>query len=296
VDFPFKEITEFSEQVLSMTASPLDSPHVYGKQFFTLFLRDALRREGMNQSQKDTLKNLLKRPQDSLADDLHIRPITGTVGSSLFNTYALSTVLLTMEKTNDEAMEALEEAIDPTDPLRIRYEGGGKFESHRGSSARAVPLHLARYVNLPKNRDSIRKDLTSAIQNYGDHLPSLMAHLRRGGFHEGPDALAPYYLYATIPYQTAAIELLLQEGRQEGRQEEKPEEKMMLEDLREKTKAAILSLVREDGQFYVPEYFSSPGYVNPLFGLALIPLAKDCVKEDLENHDLLGILSGALPK
>lgn len=103
----------------------------------------------------------------------------------------------------------------------------------------------------------------------------------------GVDELAPYYLYSTIPYQTAAIELLLEE--------KKPEEKKLLEQMREETRRAILSLVREDGQFYGPEYESSPGYVNPLFGLALIPLAKDCATTPSDQNDLHGILVRNIP-
>ena len=282
--FPFEDLRNLATTVLKMTASPLDSPQVYGKQFFILFLRDVLKRGIKNNDQKQKIESLLKNMEDSLGKDLSVRHVEGT-GGSLFNTYALSTALLTLHENNKDAMALLQDAIHPDNPLSIKYGRDEEFPSPRASSARAVPVHLARYVRANKeDREHIRPQLISAIQNYVKHLPSLIAHLRRGEGepHMDPDRLAPYYLYATIPYQTAAIQMLIEEN--------KPEEKEMLEKLKKEPKDAILSLVREDGQFYVPEYEPSPGYVNPLFGLALIPLAEDCAKEDLESYNLHGIL------
>ncbi|MBI3016841.1 MAG: hypothetical protein HYY62_02430 [Deltaproteobacteria bacterium] len=166
-------------------------------------------------------------------------------------------------------------------PLNVQYSPQ-KYQpkgSHRGSAARAVPVHLSLYQaekEAPK-KEMHKKNLLAALKNYEKNLPSLMAHLRRDMTHMGADSLAPYYLYSSVPYATAATRLLLDKEVLTN------EEREELLHVQGELRTALLSLIEKEGLFEsqggeFQHYSSSVGYVNPLGGLALIPLAEECGK------------------
>ncbi|MBI4041660.1 MAG: HEAT repeat domain-containing protein [Deltaproteobacteria bacterium] len=266
-DFPFEDLKNLSTQILDSLVM-IDSPQVYGKEFYILFLRNVLRKK--TTLHRDELESLLKKAQDSLRRDLKARPLTAN-GNSAFNTFALSSALLTLDHVDNEAMQALNESIDPENPLRIKYQSNKNFESERGSAARAIVVHLTRYTKEPQKRETIRKDLIAALQNYVKVLPALIEHWLGGGVHLGQDRLASYYLPASIPHATQALDILLKENR--------PGEKEVLEKLKIKTKNSLVGLMDENGLFKAPrsqDDNASMGYGHPLFGLALIPLVEKC--------------------
>ena len=302
--FPFGDLQKFSNSILNLSGAPISSPQVYGKQFLLLMLFDLLRNQNqaMTPPQKIKLEKLLRKTEESLRNDLSYAPQmpTGVGGGSLFNTYAIATSMLADDLSIGK--EQLKQVIDPHNALRIAYDPSPlqPFESPRASAARAVPTYLALYQAEanPSEKETFRTHLRESLDNYLHYLPSLMSHLRRGSAyredaqklspHMGKDYIAPYYLFSTIPYVTAAAERLLQENR--------PNEREALLEIKKELKTAILSLVNDDGLFYTPEYASSPGYVNPLFGLSLIPLAEDCGVGDpahnvVDPKALLGILN-----
>ena len=273
----FRNLKNLSATILQTVGLPDSSPVVYSKQFFSLLLRDILKDPTLTAIQKNKLTGLLDKADRSLTSDIRVaraardQNLPGQRSNSLFNTYALATsILASKEKT--EGIPFLKEAINSDDPLRIAYSPSYEADRcRRASAARAVPVHLALYQSPLESlhKEEHRQNLLDSLSNYIHYLPSLMAHLQRSGTHRGDDAIAPYYIYSTIPYVTSATQLLLEENN--------PGERELLENMQLELKRAILSLTNENGLFYKPTLYSADAYVNPLFGLALIPLAQECV-------------------
>ena len=250
---------------------------VYAKQFFTLLFRDILvRKPNLPFGQREKINRLRMEMERHLKRDLdRARQYpSGLVGGSLFNTYAIATSMIALPNSQIDTNNIyfLKEAIDSRNPLNIAYDPQEPKRNERASAARAVPVHLALYLNAesPESAQTQKEILKRSLRNYIQNLPSMMVHLRRDKTHLPPDALAPYYLFSTIPYATAATRMLLENAT--------PEEKTELQSIQSELKSALMSLIQEDGTFYTPEYQASEYYVNPLFGLALIPLAEECVQ------------------
>ena len=118
-------------------------------------------------------------------------------------------------------------------------------------------------------------------------LVEIFSSIQGEGTHVGEDALAPYYSFSTVPYATSAVQVLLQDSTLDA------ETKKALEAVRDDLKISLLGQLKEDGLFETPgvsDYETAPTYVNPLKGLALIPLAESC-KENVKSSELLGVLN-----
>src|SRR3989338_5555648 len=275
---PFQNLQNEVQSLLNATvASPLSATDVYAKQFFALMLRDILvRRPHLPRGQREKINELRQKVENRLKRDIDLAALSrhDAVGNSLFNTYAVATSLISLPLSQIESqnIDFLKEALDPHDPFKVAYAPRDSKKTVRASVARSVPVHLALYLKAPtpQNAQAQKQILKESLQNYIQYLPSMMVHLRRSGTHEGQDAIAPYYLFSTIPYATAATQLLLEDAT--------PEEKEELQHIQSELKSALHALIQEDGTFYIPEYQASEYYVNPLFGLALIPLAESCIQ------------------
>ncbi|MBI3017852.1 MAG: HEAT repeat domain-containing protein [Deltaproteobacteria bacterium] len=302
--FPFADIQKFANSMLKTPGMAQSAPQVYGNQFLLLLISEILRNhhKKLTDAQRMKFMDLYEEARRHLKAQLSHAPQTYTNQheGSLFNIYAIATSILPDSISLGPIGQGyLIKAIDPKNPLHIGYDPSRTPESERASAARAVPTYLALYRSTERadreQKETYRTHLMSSLNNYVYYLPSLMSHLRRGSVispmsaagyspHSGEDSIAPYYLYSSIPYATAAVQSLLQEKRS-------PEEKEKLLELKRDLRTAILSLVNENGLFYTPEYSSSPGYVDPLFGLALIPYADECTQGEVPSFNLKGILN-----
>lgn len=209
--------------------------------------------------------------------------------TSAFTTYAFASFLIAIPK-QFIAREAFVKGLThlkllvktSKDPLALPYYPNAQEDPYhsmtpKASSARNLPVYLTLYVKDPNNTE-YKKQLIAAIRNWTQHMTSLKLLVR---FHNEThlaedDDLAPYYFYASAIYQTAAIKLLLEE--EDITQQEKEE----LLQLKQATIVGILGMLQKSGLF-IPQggshfetsdslYPSSPSYVNPLAGLALLPL------------------------
>ena len=286
---PFSKLHIFASDVLSATGIPVDSPAVYGKQFYALLLQEILKKDSLTDSQREKLKKELTTTHLHLERNIQIskEAISTPNRGSLFTSYALATSLLVHPE--EKGFNILKQSPDPDNPFQIAYSAGGFIKNTvRGSAARAVPIYLALYRNEkdPEQKTTYKNYLIKALENYKKYLPSLMAQIKRDDTHLGEDSLAPYYFFSTVPYATSAIEFLFE------KEELSDEEKEKLNTVKQELKTGLLSLIQKNGLFEAQGeelYPSSSGYTNPLGGLALIPLAQECSQE--KNSALFGILT-----
>ncbi len=283
----FPEIRTLYRNLLLMlqpgSAIPWSSAEIYAKIFYLQLQRSM-----------QLPKIEIEKTEHSLEKDLenYKDKIRGKQGGSAFNTFALSAALIADPTPPDAALEALRQVYPGLqDPMDIPYHvslGLVNSKNMEGANGRAVLFYLAL---LTKDRSSpvdYRKHLIDALKFYDQQMPRLMAHVLLTGFHQYTDANnAPYYFYASIPYVTAAIQMLSKNATGDELKE--------LEKMRESITKQLLFFLTEDGTF-VPEsaaegdYQSSPAYVNPLAGLALLPLLQDSCNGTPAGS--LGILGG----
>ena len=271
---PFQSLNDFLSPFLEWSR-PEGSYGVYGKLFSLLFLQELLSNtpDGKNEDKKEgtekkELEEKISKIKKSLEKDIEIadqlRP--SEIHGSLFASHLLTTTELAAPTS--KGIDFVRKIINPEDPLSLAYSLESEMErsSYRdpkGSVGSVIQAHLVLYKeepDVPLHRENLKK----ALALYRDQFPFLMMQLKRKGAHVGPYDLAPYYLYTSIPYATAALNLLLRDAR--------PEEKEELLSIKEELKEMLLGLIQEDGLFQ-PDPFL-PGYHNPMGGLALLPLAE----------------------
>lgn len=141
------------------------------------------------------------------------------------------------------------------------------------------------YADNPPSEEE-KQHLSEALQNYIKYLPDLVLHVEQPAVevegkkyvHSGPDGLGPHFFYATIPYVTGGIRLLLNEGKEK--------EKVQLQLMMRECLKALADLLQDDENFkkaeYDPEYSLLSNNLHA--GLALIPLIEE------EGKMSLGIL------
>jgi hypothetical protein len=252
---------------------------VYGKLFSLLFLKE-LWQEGTlseRKEQKETISKIKKSLEKDIEIADHLRP--AEIHDSLFASHLLTTVELAAPTS--KGIDFVRRIINPENPLSLAYslekETEVRYRDPKGSVGSVIQAHLVLYKEEPGN-PLHREHLKKALAFYSDQFPFLMMQLKRPGSHVGPYDLAPYYLYSSIPYATAAVNLLLRDAT--------PEEEKELLAIKEELKEMLLGLREEDRLFQPDPFF--PGYHNLMAGLALLPLAeKECRPEELP----LGILS-----
>lgn len=314
---PFKNLKKIANNFLENPSLPKGAYSVYGKQFYSLFLGEILKRKSLSDFQRKTLQQLHDKANLSLFIDIQrAEKAQRGLEGSLFNTYALSSSVLAvkekkaiisakeklnklkpddlrrkvfakvLQKNEMHGRELLKTTINPKNPLRVLYDLLHGFDDPRstpiGSLGRASTAHLTLYKKETnkKKKNIHRKNLKKAIKFYIEKFFSLEMHIKRRGGHLGKYGIGTYYLYPSLPYVSAALKFLLNE---------KKSDKKELENMQKDLKISILSLVEKNGLFESPQYLRGK-YHNPMGGLALIPFADDCVKKGREKA-LLGIIS-----
>ena len=244
------------------------------------------------------LLELLKKSEASLGEDTRDSDkkregvdSLGRIRNSFMSTFSVAVCTLASGDPSPDNITELKKAFDPAKPTIVHYYPNGEpdvriVQTERSSAARAVPLHLALYENAksPDEKEKARGNLIAAVQNYRKYLIDLL--LVYGHFvpevdqspHVGIDGLAGFYPYATALFATESLDRLIKDtpaGDKKGQDEIKE-----LEGLRESLKVTLLSQVDPKTGLFEPTgtttYPSSAGYVNPLAGLALIPLIDKC--------------------
>ena len=109
------------------------------------------------------------------------------------------------------------------------------------------------------------------------------------------DRIAPYYFHPTVPYEASALRMLADDpGLSES-------ERTHFKYLKDRLRRGIIASQKADGTFMLPDavgdptakkeenggYYSSPAWVNPLAGLALLCLIDDAQ----EPYTQFGILN-----
>ena len=286
---PFIHLHTVATDVLSMAGFATDSPAVYGKPFYALLLKEILEKEPLTPLQEKELKTSLEKVQTAISEDISATPTLKewSLGkSSIMNTYALA--IMDLVHPSIEGREYLKKSFDASNPLRVSYRPEGLPDTEVGSTGRAIPTHLALYRHEENTslKKQYRENLKNALTKFKGELPFLILHYLRNLTHIGVHGVAPFYLPSVFPYATAATEMLLQE-------ETTKEEREELLAMRDEFQQALLSLTDKDGTFITPgkeTYPSAKGYTSPLFGLAMIPLAKECLSKDMDRSVLNGIL------
>jgi len=272
-----KTISTAMDKVSSKSLTSAEQ--LYSKQFYGLFLKDLAASYPLNDAQKELITSAIERNDQSLGRDfgqLKYRERDSKGTNSLFNTYALSTATLAADQIPSGATEALQSAKERSaTPLSVPYypyENTGA-ENPRSSAARNVPYYLSQY-KLAKDAEAkteVRETLIQSLENYAEKAPTLMAHVPRNDTHMGADALAPYYFYGTIPYATAALNVVANDKATTPAQRER------VTQLRTQFQSIVANSISADlaipqGSYQFP---NSPIYVNPLLGLSILPLINE---------------------
>lgn len=201
---------------------------------------------------------------------------------STYNTYAFAGIVATLDDPSKEVMTHLKrvaKALD--DPMKVPYSPRiGRSDSKRGAAARAVPFYLAlyRHEKNDKEKETYKALLIKSLQLWFNYSGALYVHQYRNDAHKGADGLAPYYFAPSVPYVSAALFELLQNGKlSQG-------ERSDLMGLKPKIEKVVLASVDKEGlarkigsgtQRTHALYLSSHHYVNPLIGLGLLPFASE---------------------
>lgn len=268
---------------------------------YTIKIYKELLKLTFNKDEQEKIRKKIRDLNAALNNSLNLykTKLHGNFGS-LFNNYALSVAAESFDMYSNAAvafMRDLHEKLRKTNvpgaqahlvPLAIPYNANFHPGSAnlRSAAGRSVPFYFALWEKerkilaslnletkmkkkLEQKEFEYRKRLIFAIENYRKHLPSLVSFLDSSGAHHGKDALAPYYFYATFPYVTASINELIKHGNLSD-DTLKTMQSIKDDFLRVVTtvKASAKAKPKDDGWWGK----GSQAYVNPLLGLALIPL------------------------
>jgi len=249
---------------------------LYTKQFLSLFLKEVKDNYPLDAKQRQVVESALTRSQQGLTRDLTVAGKKGrdeNQFNSLMNTYGFSTSVLAATEVPSEAKTLLQAVADRSkNPLTTTYQPAyDTFTmTERGSASRNVTFHLARYQTdtEPALRSQHRENLVKSLENYVTHAPALLAHVNRNNTHLGNEGLAPYYFYGSIPYATAALNVIAMDPAAT------PGQKARVEMLRQGFSSIIAHAVGDGLALPQGEerYPSSPVYANPLLGLSILPL------------------------
>ncbi len=277
----------------------IDSLFLYGKLFYKKLFEELLKQKNISPSQQRNLETLLNQSKSDLISEVsHAKERGSGKGGSYFNTYALATSVLALDPgdISKENLDYLTHSLSK-DTGHVTYSPGGGGLSHGdplASVARAVPYWISQYernfAELNENLPETRTRLISALEDFSELAPLLSGHQTtdfpdRLTAHGGPFVWAPYYYPSTIPYATAAVQMLIQES--------KPEEAARLKKIRNQLEASLLNQeLFKDDAFFRQEaaWAGSYDWDIPLLGLAVIPLAERCSTKEDSTIPPLGIL------
>jgi len=276
----------------------VNSPSIiYGQQYRNLILKEILRSYPLNFDQRKKVSTQLAENERELTEQLSLFELGETTTDEItgYNTFSLVTTILAA-KDPSRALEVIRKKSEaPFAPYRIYSD----FKATpRAGAARTVPYRLAELAHEkdPAKQKLLKQKLAAAATNFVNYLPDLMFHSRGRYMHRGEDQLAPYFFHPAVPYEAAALRLLGSDPQfSEAERKEFKEMRSLL------TKA-LLASQKKDGTFATPDqigdgdgdggYSSSPVWVNPLTGLALLSLIEDSV----EPQTQWGILNPDISK
>lgn len=271
-------------------------PIIYAHQFRNLVLKEIRRGFLLDETQRRFLDSELNKNEKELTSMLSRfqSEEDTTDGLSGLNTYALATTVLT-SRDPSRAFQAMR--ADSDQEYSPYYVDSNVRSSPRAGAGRNVPFRLAEIVHgrTPQEIKTARERLAKAAVNYMDYLPDLMYHARGRYWHRGNDRIAPYFFHPTVPYEAAALRMLASDPGLSER------ERAHFRYLKDRLRRGLLASQKADGTFMLPDavgdpaekkeenggYHSSPAWVNPLAGLALLCLIEDAQ----EPHTLFGILN-----
>jgi hypothetical protein len=283
-----------------------ESSRAYGKIFFIRLLEELATK--VAESAQTRVNESLPKSRKSLSGDL-VEARRGGPSGSIFQTHLISASTLVLADTPEgkDSVRGMTQKMISVVPyggeLRIPYVLDIRLAgSDRDSAARAVPFYLSLYQNIKsQNKEAMQKqmetNLVAALQNYVKHVNDLMMNVPRDQTHLGSDQLAPYYFYSTVPYVSSAIALLASEETVKPDSEQKGDRLRVLETLRTQILQALFQMYDSEKKLFMAQgatdtrlYFSSSSYVNPLAGLALIPLIQTCEGKPVPKS--YGIMKG----
>ena len=271
-------------------------PIIYAHQFRNLILKEIRRGFALNDAERKLLEAELEKNETELTDMLSQfqSEEDTTDGLSGYNTYALATTVLT-SRDPSLALKALR--VDSDQEYAPYYVDSNFKSTPRSAAGRTVPFRLAEVAHgqTPQEIKTARDRLAKAAVNYMDYLPDLMYHARGRYWHRGEDCLAPYFFHPTVPYAASTLRMLANDpGLPES-------ERMHFRYLKDRLRRSLIASQKANGTFMLPDtegdptankgenggYYSSPAWVNPLAGLALLCLIDDAQ----ELHTQFGILN-----
>ncbi|MEZ4815739.1 MAG: hypothetical protein R3A80_11110 [Bdellovibrionota bacterium] len=250
----YKHITE----ILSRTdASPGSSTYDYEQTFTLQLLADI-----HSAHPSIPLSKITKTIQSNVLGRIR-NPKTDSIEGSRVNTYSYSTLFHSWGSSQEDPVAKKELLTDAKlipsfpkeNPLIIPYNPTQRnrathwqedTDSERASAARALVFYTALYNTEVEvtSKANTRAILFKALENYFfKYFDDLAAHLQRGGVHDGPDNIAPYYLYPSLMYSYYAFQGL------ESDKSLTHEEKEKLLKIKTQAQEKVSSLIRENGEF-----------------------------------------------
>lgn len=265
---------------------PENSLVMYGDTFTALRYRELLRRNDLSEKTRDQLQMALSQTEQSLGSLSAQFKMKLFIGGSIYHAHAVSTFSLGTSSPSDEIIKTFkltrEKSKDPcivpysADPKRVpTFENMTEEKKKEAveqarceAAARAVPFNLVLLTSEPDNKTR-RDDMIAALKNFIKYSPQLRIQAAGSGVHSHLVCeIAPYYYFPTIPYATSAINYLLKDSNEKMKAE--------LMDMRNQLKEQLFNSVQQNGLFRSHAAHSAASYVNPLAGLALIPLIEGC--------------------
>ncbi|MFN7685467.1 MAG: HEAT repeat domain-containing protein [Oligoflexia bacterium] len=234
--------------------------------------------------------------KELLANDLRVLK-DRVLGGSVFNTYTYGAALVALAPSipEDILASAKQWLEAQTDPMRLPYAPHHSFpeRSRRASAARNPPLHLALFLSNPE--DSVQKArLLDALEVWMSHAGALLEEVPRDKTHQGPDQLAPYYFYSSLPYVSSSLKFL-EQSKSLFNKSLSTEELRQVRAIKTELRRRLPELMTPEGDLAIlpggkdyknTQYRAAPAYTYPLYGLALIPLLEEgdrCMTESLRK-------------
>ena len=268
-------------------ARPAYIQDVFAEAFWSLLLRDSSKDSTLPEVCRKALKARLEVAEKAHADYFAAAPKAEDdvkENDSLYTSYAASVSALSLPRPAAAMLGRMRAVLGAVgNPTRVPYYPRKQEETSRSAAARSPAFLLALYFHAATGaeKETLRKELIKTVHNFAEHVPSLSLHVGREETHIGEDNLAPYYFYSTMPYAIAATRLLVERSRDDA------EKRGLEEVLGELTGTLLLKMekngvMRPMGERPTNEpptpngdYKESPGYCNPLSGLALLAV-KPC--------------------
>ena len=290
-------------RAVSRSDKGFDKIVAYGKMFYIELMRELTSQRASNPKRNldyNRIDDELRKTQASLKSELegfkhpkslddegsgisrpkNFHSMVNSHTGSYFETFMTSMVRL-VDPLPEDAQRLLDRVLEDAlkeskNPLRLVYgfSRGYRKASERGAAARAVPYHLSYYLRAKNAEEKKRfgEYLVQALENHNKHSGSLIFHIARNSTHKPDgvseyDGIAPYYYYPSVTAVSIAYKALKKDPLFKDKVES-------LHALEANYLRRLRLLADREGKFLElgrDRYPSSPAYVNPLAGLALLP-------------------------